>query len=113
MSRGLIAERAKLSSFVARRALLVAIARLNAHPFVRWRFAATATDRGLIFRNVAQEQMRSKRVLAETPITAFGLRCEPGDLQSSMAHASIHRSPCICIRLRASQMFLKLPAVPQ
>jgi uncharacterized heparinase superfamily protein len=48
MSRGLIAERAKLSSFVARRALLVAIARLNAHPFVRWRFAATATDRLVI-----------------------------------------------------------------
>ena len=48
MSRGLIAERAKLSLFVARRALMVALARLNAHPFVRWRFASAGTDRLLI-----------------------------------------------------------------
>ena len=48
MSRGLVAERAKLSLFVARRALLVALARANAHPMVRWRFASTGTDRLLI-----------------------------------------------------------------
>src|SRR5215467_12073111 len=48
MSRGQIAERAKLSVFVARRALMLALARLNAHPFVRWRFASTGTDRLLI-----------------------------------------------------------------
>src|SRR5262245_51622238 len=48
MARGLITERATLSWFVARRALLVAGARLNAHPFVRWRFASAATDRLLI-----------------------------------------------------------------
>jgi uncharacterized heparinase superfamily protein len=48
MARGLIAERAKLSWFVARRALLVALARLNAHPFVRWRFASAGTDRLVI-----------------------------------------------------------------
>jgi uncharacterized heparinase superfamily protein len=48
MARGLIAERAKLSWFIARRAMLVAVARLNAHPFVRWRFSAAATDRLLI-----------------------------------------------------------------
>src|SRR5215831_19420378 len=48
MSRGLIAERAKLSLFVARRALLVALARVNAHPLVRWRFSSTGTDRLLI-----------------------------------------------------------------
>src|SRR5712691_5997827 len=48
MSRGLIADRAKLSLFVARRALLVGYARLNAHPLVRWRFASTGTDRLLI-----------------------------------------------------------------
>jgi uncharacterized heparinase superfamily protein len=48
MSRGLIAERAKLSLFVARRALLVGTARLNAHPLVRWRFASTGSDRLLI-----------------------------------------------------------------
>jgi uncharacterized heparinase superfamily protein len=48
MSRGLIAERAKLSLFVARRALLVGMARLNAHPLVRWRFASTGSDRLLI-----------------------------------------------------------------
>src|SRR5919197_1094626 len=40
MSRGLIAERAKLSWYVARRALMVALARLNAHPLIRWRFAS-------------------------------------------------------------------------
>jgi uncharacterized heparinase superfamily protein len=48
MSRGFIAERAKLSLFVARRALLVGMARLNAHPLVRWRFASTGSDRLLI-----------------------------------------------------------------
>jgi len=48
MSRGLVAERARLSWFVARRALMVALARLNAHPFVRWRFASAGTDRLLI-----------------------------------------------------------------
>jgi uncharacterized heparinase superfamily protein len=48
MSRGQIAERAKLSVFLARRALMLALARLNAHPFVRWRFASTGTDRLLI-----------------------------------------------------------------
>jgi uncharacterized heparinase superfamily protein len=48
MARGLIAERAKLSWFVARRALMVAIARVNAHPVVRWRFASAGTDRLII-----------------------------------------------------------------
>src|SRR3954468_16757829 len=48
MSRGVIAERARLSLFVARRALMLALARLNAHPIVRWRFASTGTDRLLI-----------------------------------------------------------------
>jgi uncharacterized heparinase superfamily protein len=48
MSRGVIAERASLSLFVARRALMMALARLNAHPIVRWRFASTGTDRLLI-----------------------------------------------------------------
>jgi uncharacterized heparinase superfamily protein len=48
MSRGLIAERAKLSLFVGRRALMVALARLNAHPLVRWRFASAGTDRLII-----------------------------------------------------------------
>ena len=38
MSGGLIAERAKLSWFVARRALSTGVARLNAHPLLRWRF---------------------------------------------------------------------------
>ena len=48
MSRGLIAERARLSWFVARRALLLGVARMNAHPLVRWRFTSTGTDRLLI-----------------------------------------------------------------
>src|SRR5215467_2922492 len=48
MSRGQIAERAKLSVFVARRALMLAFARTNAHPLIRWRFASAGTDRLLI-----------------------------------------------------------------
>src|SRR5499426_553234 len=48
MSRGQIAERAKLSVFLARRALMLALARMNAHPLVRWRFASAGTDRLLI-----------------------------------------------------------------
>jgi uncharacterized heparinase superfamily protein len=48
LSGGLIAERARLSLFVARRALLLGVARINAHPLLRWRFTATGTDRLLI-----------------------------------------------------------------
>src|SRR5271154_6283107 len=48
MSRGAIADRARLSLFVARRGLRTALARLNAHPLVRWRFAASGTDRLVI-----------------------------------------------------------------
>jgi uncharacterized heparinase superfamily protein len=48
LSGGLIAERARLSLFVARRALLLGAARINAHPLLRWRFTATGTDRLLI-----------------------------------------------------------------
>ena len=48
MSRGLIADRTRLSVFVARRGLRTALARLNAHPLVRWRFASTGTDRLVI-----------------------------------------------------------------
>ena len=48
MSGGLIAERARLSLFVARRALVLGVARINAHPLLRWRFTATGTDRLLI-----------------------------------------------------------------
>src|SRR5881397_2746183 len=48
MSGGLIADRARLSWFVARRGVRTALARLNAHPLVRWRFASTGTDRLVI-----------------------------------------------------------------
>jgi uncharacterized heparinase superfamily protein len=48
MSRGLIAQYAKLSLFVARRALRNGRSRLNAHPLLRWRFAAAGADRLLI-----------------------------------------------------------------
>jgi uncharacterized heparinase superfamily protein len=48
MSRGAIADRAKLSLFVARHGLRTAFARLNAHPLVRWRFASAGTDRLVI-----------------------------------------------------------------
>jgi uncharacterized heparinase superfamily protein len=48
MSRGVIAARAKLSWLVARRALMLAFGRTNAHPLIRWRFVAAGTDRLLI-----------------------------------------------------------------
>ena len=48
MSRGFIAERAKLSVFVARRTLRNASARVNAHPLWRWRFTTAGAERLLI-----------------------------------------------------------------
>jgi uncharacterized heparinase superfamily protein len=48
MSRGFIAERARLSLFVVRRALHNTSARLNAHPLLRWRFATAGAERLLI-----------------------------------------------------------------
>jgi uncharacterized heparinase superfamily protein len=48
MSRGSIAERLRISSYVARRALRTLGCRLNANPLVRWRFSSGATDRLLI-----------------------------------------------------------------
>jgi uncharacterized heparinase superfamily protein len=48
MSRGFIAERAKLSVYVARRGLGAARARLHSHPMLRWRFAPAGTDRLII-----------------------------------------------------------------
>src|SRR5215510_7834149 len=66
MSRGQIAERAKLSVFLARRALMLALARLNAHPFVRWRFASTGTDSLLI----APQDLRTADLTRATEIYA-------------------------------------------
>ncbi|HEY0438434.1 MAG TPA: heparinase II/III family protein [Xanthobacteraceae bacterium] len=48
MSRGLIAERARLSLFVVRRGLRALRGRVAGHRLLRWRFAATVTDRLLI-----------------------------------------------------------------
>jgi uncharacterized heparinase superfamily protein len=48
MARGLIAERSKLALFVARRGLHSALFRINAQPFLRWRFSSTSSDRLLI-----------------------------------------------------------------
>lgn len=48
MSRGLIAERARLSLFVVRRALRRLGGRVSAHPLLRWRLAPTLNDRLLI-----------------------------------------------------------------
>jgi uncharacterized heparinase superfamily protein len=48
MSRGFIADHTRLSLFLAHRGLRTALARLNAHPFVRWRFASAGTDRLVI-----------------------------------------------------------------
>ena len=48
MSRALIAERARLSLFVARRGLRLMTGRVHALPMTRWGFASAATDRLLI-----------------------------------------------------------------
>ncbi len=48
MMRVSIAERARLSVLIARRAFRSVIARINAHPLLRWRFASTTTDRLVI-----------------------------------------------------------------
>ena len=48
MSRGLIAERTRLSLFVLRRALRTFGGRMNGHPLLRWRFAYARPDRLLI-----------------------------------------------------------------
>jgi len=48
MMRVSVAERARLSVFIARRAFRTAIAGFNAHPLLRWRFASTSTDRLVI-----------------------------------------------------------------
>ncbi len=48
MSRGLLAERAKMFVFAARRGSGSFLGRLNAHPLVRWRFVAARSDRLLM-----------------------------------------------------------------
>src|SRR5437660_10760074 len=48
MSRAIMAERARLSVFAARRGLRLIIDRLNAHPLLRWRFTPAVADRLLI-----------------------------------------------------------------
>lgn len=48
MSRGLIAERARLSLFVAQRGLHALGGRAQAHPLLRWRFSSAAADRIVI-----------------------------------------------------------------
>lgn len=48
MSRGLIAERARLSLLVVRRGVRLFAGRVDAHPLLRWRFIPAKTDRLLI-----------------------------------------------------------------
>ena len=48
ISRGVIVERTRLSLFAARRTLRTFLARLNAHPFLRWNFFPASADRLLI-----------------------------------------------------------------
>ncbi len=43
-----VAERARLSVLIGRRAFRSLIGRINAHPLIRWRFASTKTDRLVI-----------------------------------------------------------------
>jgi len=48
MMRVSVAEQARLSVYIARRAYRSLIARINAHPLLRWRFAGAAGDRLVI-----------------------------------------------------------------
>src|ERR1700749_4047037 len=48
MTRVTVAERAKLSALIGRRALRSMLGHLNAHPRVRWRFGPGKTDRLVI-----------------------------------------------------------------
>src|SRR6187200_3730338 len=48
MMRVSIAERARLSVLIGRRAFRSLLGRINAHPLLRWRFASTKTDRLVI-----------------------------------------------------------------
>src|SRR5215207_10483728 len=48
MSRGSVAERARLSLFVVRRGFRAMRGRFATHPLVRWRFSSARTDRLLI-----------------------------------------------------------------
>ena len=48
MTRVTVAERAKLSALIGRRALRSMLGHLNAHPLVRWRFGSGKTDRLVI-----------------------------------------------------------------
>ncbi len=43
-----VAERARLSALIGRRAFRSALGRINAHPLMRWRFGAAKTDRVVI-----------------------------------------------------------------
>ena len=43
-----VAERARLSVLLGRRAFRSLLGSINAHPLVRWRFASTKTDRLVI-----------------------------------------------------------------
>jgi uncharacterized heparinase superfamily protein len=48
MMRVSVAERARLSVLIGRRAFRSIIGSINAHPFLRWRYASTSTDRLVI-----------------------------------------------------------------
>ena len=48
MMRVSVAERARLSVLIGRRAFRSLLGRINAHPLLRWRFASTKTDRLVI-----------------------------------------------------------------
>ncbi|HEY5378162.1 MAG TPA: heparinase II/III family protein [Pseudolabrys sp.] len=48
MTRVSVAERARLSALIARRALRGFVGGLNTHPLMRWRFGSTSTDRLVI-----------------------------------------------------------------
>ncbi len=48
MMRISVAERARLSVFIGRRAFRSLLGRISAHPFMRWRFGSASTDRLVI-----------------------------------------------------------------
>ena len=88
MSRGFIAERARLSVFLARRAVRNTSARLNSHPLLRWRFARGGVDRLLI----APQDLRTADPTRASEIYA-GRFAFAGKIVTCDGRAPFHMTP--------------------
>ena len=83
MMRVSIAERARLSVLIGRRAFRSVVGRISAHPLLRWRFGSAKTDRLVI----APQDLRTADATRASEIYAgrFRLRRQGGDLRPPLA----------------------------